>query len=97
MEIPIFGPLPPPPPVCSVGVGPDHVRAKYVFEWHRLSRKVYVIHLAEEPKQGWSIAEDVSDHGQAIKAAQCWVRGYLQWDREGKDEAICQLTKENHR
>lgn len=82
--IPIIGELSPQPVYC-IRVGPDEVRARYHFEWHPIEQKVYVIHKNPAdgvPKEGFSIAEHVSDHGAAIRAGLCWVRGYLQ---HGKD------------
>lgn len=66
---------------------------QFYFEWHRLTQKVYVIHLpgefvdgvfvrvkeSEQPMaKGECIAEHVPHHAAAYNFVQTFCRGYLQ-------------------
>ena len=53
---------------------------QYRFEWHRVTKKVYLIRLLTAPNHGDPIAENVPNHGAAINAVNTWCRGYKERD-----------------
>lgn len=57
---------------------PD-LSSKFRFEWHPVSRRVYLIRLGTMPLVGDPIALNISTYGDAFNATLVWCRGY----REG--------------
>lgn len=70
-----------------------HIRSPLTgcrFEWHRLSKKVYIIRL--DPLRGVEIgdpiAENIEDHGAAIMAVLIFVRGFKEAQRVAQMEKL---------
>lgn len=57
---------------------------QFCFEWHVVSKTVYLIRLGATPLQGDPIATNVPDHGSAINTVAVWTRGY----REGSTPTL---------
>ncbi len=64
-------PTGPEPPVIAIG---NRKFPQFRFEWHRQTKKVYLIRLLTAPGIGDPIAENVPDHGAAINAVNTWCR-----------------------
>lgn len=64
----------------QTGAGIYHLKQpnfpQFRFEWHPLTRRVYLIRLAVEPLMGDPIAFDIADYGAATNAVLIWLRGY---------------------
>lgn len=71
--------LPPEPPVLSIRAP---TLPQYRFEWHRLSRTLY---LVRSDGRGEVIAREVTDHGAAINAVALWTRGWREGQRAKAD------------
>jgi hypothetical protein len=61
---------------------------QFRFEWHRDSKRVYLVRLGGFPEIGEPIAYEVADQGQATNAVLIWCRGY----HEGRREAALKLA-----
>jgi hypothetical protein len=49
---------------------------EFIFEWHPISKNVYVGRLGVRPVIGEKIAMSVTDHGAAQNCVLIWLRGY---------------------
>src|SRR5690348_8153020 len=62
---------------------------QFRFEWHTVSRKVYLVRVGQTPEIGEVFAHDIDNEGQAQTAVLIWLRGYRAamghvWDDSGK-------------
>lgn len=71
-----------PGPIYVIAV-PD-LNDRFRFEWHPVTKRVYLIRLTVLPLTGDPVALDVEDHGAAISAVLVWCRGY----REGSGHLL---------
>ena len=57
-----------------------HIKAprfpQFRFEWHPVSKKVYVVHITGEQEHAAVVAEAIDTHAGAQMAILIWLRGY---------------------